>query len=188
MSALRKRFAAAGAIVFGAFMVCAGAFADGHLEAEAVRDLMNDGEYTEAIEMANDLLTIDGARGGILNALGEAQFAVGRLDAAKESFERAYALGDVDRLEAMGNLGALARYRGDAETADQWSRRVVDEYNTGANLTSRELTAVAAAAERLGDGEPNFYHDAVRLYGEATLADQQSVAARVALGNLLLDK
>jgi tetratricopeptide (TPR) repeat protein len=185
---LRTRIAAHAAAVIVMLMACAGARADGHLEAEAVRDLMNEGEYTEAIDTAGTLLSIDGERGDILNALGEAQFAVGRLDAAKESFERAYALDDTGWLEAMGNLGALARYRGDAEIAEQWFHRVIDEYNTGASLTSRELIAVAAAADGLGDGEPNFYHDAVRIYGEATLADQDNIAARVALGNLLLDK
>jgi tetratricopeptide (TPR) repeat protein len=189
MAALLRKLARAGAAtVLGAFVTWAGALADSALEAEAVRDLIHDGEFAEAMETAKNLLSIDGDDGPILNALGEAQLAVGRLDAAKESFDRAYALDDAGRIEAMAHLGALARYRGDVETAERWFRRVVDEYNSGASLTSRELAAVAAASEGLGDGDPAFYHDAVRLYGEATLIDHQNVEARVALGNLLLDK
>ena len=176
------------AVAFCALLACAGAAAETHLEVEAIRDHMAAGEYAEAIEMAGDLLAVDGERGDLLNALGEAQFAIGRLDAARESFERAYRLEGAGRLEAMRNLGALARYRGDRAKADAWFVQVVDHYNTGVRLTSSELVAVAAAAEGLGDADPASYHDAVRIYGEATLADHDNAAARVALGNLLLDK
>jgi tetratricopeptide (TPR) repeat protein len=157
-------------------------------ETQAVRDLIDSGEYAHAIETANDLLAQDANRDGILNALGEAQFAVGDLDAAQASFERAYALNGAGRLEAMRNLGALARYQGDAESSSRWFRRVVEHYNLHPDLASTELAAVAAAAEALGDSEPDFYHDAVRVYGEAARADNDNVAAHVALGNLLLDR
>ena len=173
-----------------AFMVVtySAAFAAANIEIEAVRDLMDGGKYTEAMETATDLLTLDAGRGDILNALGEAQFAVGDLDAAQASFERAYRLHDATRLEAMQNLGALARYRGNTQTAAQWFHRVVAHYNLHPDLTSAELAAVAASAKALGDTKPDFYHDAVRIYGESALADRDNVAARVALGNLLLDK
>jgi tetratricopeptide (TPR) repeat protein len=174
------------ALALFAIVACGAAFAAASIEAAAVRKAMESGDYTGAIETANDLLTLDANRGGILNALGEAQFTVG--DAAQVSFERAYTLNDANRLEAMQNLGKLARYQGDGEAATQWFHRVVAYYNLHPDLSSTELAAVAASAEALGDSEPDFYHDAVRVYGESALADRDNVAAPVALGNLLLDK
>ncbi|NCF29034.1 MAG: tetratricopeptide repeat protein [Gammaproteobacteria bacterium] len=159
-----------------------------NIETEAVRDLMDSGEYTEAIETATDLLTLDANRGDILNVLGEVHLALGDHQTARESFQRAYDLDGDGRLEAMHNLGALARYRGDMQTAAQWFKRVLAHYNAHPALTSTELTAVAAAAAALGDTQPSSYHDAVRVYGEAAQADKNNVAAYVALGNLLLDK
>jgi len=176
------------ALALFAIVACGTAFAAASIEAAAVRNAMNSGDYTGAIETANDLLTLDANRGGILNALGEVQFTVGDLDAARVSFERAYTLNDANRLEAMQNLGKLARYQGDSEAATQWFHRVVAHYNLHPDLTSTELAAVAASAKALGDSEPDFYHDAVRVYGESALVDKGNVAARVALGNLLLDK
>jgi tetratricopeptide (TPR) repeat protein len=185
---LPRLTARSSAVALLTVVACSTALARATIEAEAVRDAMNSGEYSEAIETATDLLTLDAKRGDILNALGEAQLAVGDLDAAQASFERAYTLNGAGRLAAMQHLGTLARYRGDTETARHWLHRVLDHYNLHPNLTSNELAAAAAAAAALGDSQPDFYHDAVRVYGEAALADRNNVAARVALGNLLLDK
>ena len=98
------RSAAAALLVL---LACHGARGETALEVEAVRDLMDSGDYAEAIETATDLLTVEAGRDDILNILGEAQFAVGQLDAAGSSFVRAYALNGDGRLRAMGNLGAL---------------------------------------------------------------------------------
>jgi len=97
---------------------------------------MDSGDYAEAIETATDLLTVEAGRDDILNILGQAQFAVGHLDAAGSSFERAYALKGDGRLRAMGNLGALARYRGETAIATDWFERVVAHYAANANLDS----------------------------------------------------
>jgi tetratricopeptide (TPR) repeat protein len=169
-------------------LACHGARGETALEVEAVRDLMDSGDYAEAIETATDLLTVDAGRDDILNILGETQFAVGQLDAAGSSFERAYALNGDGRLHAMGNLGALARYRGETAIATDWFERVVAHYEANLNLDSAELAAVAAATAALGDRRSDFFHDAVRVYGEAALGDNNNAAVRVSLGNLLLDK
>ncbi|MDX1434240.1 MAG: tetratricopeptide repeat protein, partial [Gammaproteobacteria bacterium] len=55
-------------------------------------------------------------------------------------------------------------------------------------LGSRDLAALAVAAEALGDEDPARFRDAVRFYGEALEADPGDNAARVALGELLLAK
>jgi tetratricopeptide (TPR) repeat protein len=167
-------------------VACAGAAAS--VDSDAVRDYTDQGEYREAMETASDVLTLDAKRDDVLNALGEAQLAVGDLQAARRSFEGAHGLDGAGRLQAMQQLGELARYQGDTESARQWFQRVLDHYNRDPSLPSGELAAVAAAASALGDSEPDFYHDAVRVYGEAVQADDDNVAARVALGNLLLDK
>jgi tetratricopeptide (TPR) repeat protein len=64
----------------------------------------------------------------------------------------------------------------------------VARYNLHPDMSSRALAAADAAAEALGDEDSAHYHDAVRVYGEASAADPDNVAARVALGNLLLAK
>lgn len=175
-------------LVLLACMLCVGAVAQANVDVDAIRDSMDRGEYAEAMELANDLLTLDATRGDIVNALGEAQLAVGDLQGARQSFERAYALNGAGRLEAMHNLGALDRYQGDRQSAEQWFRLLMEHYNRNPSLSSTELAAVAAAAAALGDTQPDLYHDAVRVYGEAALADGGNDAARVALGNLLLAK
>jgi tetratricopeptide (TPR) repeat protein len=185
---LRDRLMARSAAALLIVVACATTAVAAGFEAEAVREMMDRGEYGEAIDTANDYLTLDANRDDLLITLGEAHFATGRLEAARQSFDGAYALDGAGRLEAMQHLGALARYQGDSETANQWFRRVFEHYNTDPDLSSRALAAVAASAQALGDTDPNLYHDAVRVYGEAALADSDNVAARVALGNLLLDK
>ena len=185
---LQPRSGRVAAVTLLALLACNGARAEASLEADAVRDLMDSGAYAEAIETATDLLTIDDSRDDILNVLGEAQLAVGQLHAAGSSFVRAYALDGRGRLQAMGHLGVLARYRGETATARDWFERVVAHYEARPNLDSAALAAVAAAAAALGDRRSDFFHDAVRVYGEAALGDKNDASVRVALGNLLLDK
>ena len=139
------------AVALFTVMAYGGAYAAANIEAAAMRDAMDSGDYTGAIETANRLLALDANRGAILNTLGEAQFAIGDLDAAQASFEHAYTLNNANRLEAMQHLGKLARYRGDAESAARWFHRVIAHYNLHPDLTSTELAAVAASAEALGD-------------------------------------
>jgi tetratricopeptide (TPR) repeat protein len=185
---IKDAAARAAALVLFAALACHAPLSAADADVEAVRDAADRGDYAEAIETARDLLTLEADRGDILNALGETQRAIGDFDTAQKSFERAYALNGIGHLEAMQQLGALARYQGDSQSADQWFQRVLDHYNQDPNLTSSELAAVAAAVTALGDKKPDYFHDAVRIYGEAAGAGSQNVAARVALGNLLLDK
>jgi tetratricopeptide (TPR) repeat protein len=185
---LRRLTARSAAMVLLAALAGSAARGETNIETDTVRDFADSGKYAEAIETATDLLALDANRGDILNVLGETQLAVGDLEAARVSFERAYALNGAGRLEAMQNLGALARHQGEKKAARQWFNRVVAHYDAHPNLDSTELAAVGASAAALGDTQPGFYHDAVRVYGEAVLADKNNIAAHVALGNLLLDK
>ena len=155
--------------------------------AGQIRALIDSGEYEVAVERAR-AAALESHRGPIWNVLGEALFAVGDLDAAREAFERAQSLAGEGLLEATLNLGLDAQYRGDTERAARSFRRVLELYSASDSLSSVELSAVARAAQALGVTEPGLLHDAVRVYGEALSVDSENIAARVALGNLLLTK
>jgi tetratricopeptide (TPR) repeat protein len=185
---LRRLTALGATTVLLTVLACNAARGATSADTQAVRDFVASGQYAAAIETATDLLTLDAKRSDLLTLLGEAQQAVGDLEAARLSFEGAYGLNGAGRLEAMQKLGSLARYQGDTEIATRWLDRVLAHYDTHPDLDSSELAAVAAAAAALGDTRPGFYHDAVRLYAEAALTDRNNVAAHVALGELLLDK
>jgi tetratricopeptide (TPR) repeat protein len=184
MTARARQLVAAvlAALTFGA------AHAQFGIDPDAIRDMMDRGEYAGAIERAKTALADDPHRVNVLNLLGEALFATGELDAAQTAFEEAGSRNDLALMEAIVNLGLLARYRGDNEHAEALFARALARYNRQPGMRSRELAAVAGAAQALGDSDSGHYHDAVRVYGEATAADPDNVAARVALGNLLLAK
>ncbi len=158
------------------------------LDPETLREIMDRGEYAGAIERARATLATDPGRGDVLNVLGEALFAVGELDAARKAFEDSKGRADDANIQAMVNLGLATRYQGEIEAAEAIFERAVARYNLQPVMSSRELAAAAAAAAALGDKDPAHYHDAVRVYGEATSADPRNVAAHVALGDLLLAK
>ncbi len=120
--------------------------------------------------------------------LGEALFALGDLDAAQQSFEHALSAAEAPPLEAAVNLANSLAYRGATDAAEPWYRRALSEYNRRFDLTSRELAAVAVAAQALARQQPALFHDAVRVYDEALTRDPSNVDARIALGELLLAK
>jgi tetratricopeptide (TPR) repeat protein len=175
------------AVVFAA-LAFGVAHAENSIDSDFIREMMNRGEYAGAIERARTALDSDPGRVDLLNVLGEALFAVGDLDAAESAFEEASGRADPAPMEVVVNLGMLARYRGNDDAARTWLDRAVERYNLQPNMPPRELTAAAAAAQALGDTDSAHFHDAVRVYGEAIAADPDNVAARVALGNLLLTK
>lgn len=83
----------------------------------------------------------------------------------------------------------LALYRrGEQEQAFAAFERVRDVYRMIAELSAQDLIAIANATRYLGLTDPQLYKLAVRLYDEAIAKDQQSIEARVALAELLLEK
>ena len=77
---------------------------------------------------------------------------------------------------------------GQREQAFALFEQLLDSYNSGRVLSSEQLAAVATAASHLGIKEPQLFKDAVRVFDEAITKDPNNINARVALGNLLLDK
>lgn len=158
------------------------------VDAGTLRAMMERGEYAGAIERARATLATNSDRGDVLNVLGEALFAVGELDAARNAFEDSRSRPTGAQMQAIVNLGRVARYQGEIETAEALFEHAIARYNLEPVMSSHELFAAAAAAAALGEKDPMHYHDAVRIYGEATAVDPGNAVARVALGNLLLDK
>ncbi len=156
--------------------------------ADELQHMIERGDYRMAIEHARSAVSREPASASLWNALGQALLAVGELDAAQQAFEQAAALPGAGQLEAMANLGLVLQYRGQNERAAEWFRRILEQRKNKARSSSLELAASAHAARELGTNDPGLYHDAVRLYGEAVAADAANMAARVALGELLLAK
>ena len=169
-----------------AILATSAAHAQIGVDAETLRSQMDRGEYSDAIERANAALSEQPGRGDLLIVLGEALFTVGQFDAARNVFEDANRRSADGDIEAMVNLGLLARYQGNNEEAEAWFKRALARYNLQPSMPSAALTAAARAAESLGDKDSVHYHDAVRVYGEAAAADPDNASARVALGDLLL--
>ncbi len=155
---------------------------------DELRLLMRQGAYTNVAEQARRALERAPAEPMLHALLGEALFALGDLDAAQQSFEHALSAAEAPPLEAAVNLANSLAYRGATDAAEPWYRRALSEYNRRFDLTSRELAAVAVAAQALARQQPALFHDAVRVYDEALTRDPSNVDARVALGELLLAK
>ena len=97
--------------------------------------------------------------------------------------------GGPDTLVARVRLGDLFALRGQRDsTLAANTRRAVATYTRSRRLSSRELAAVASSLESLGATDPARFRDALRVYDEAIAADSTNWDARVALGDLFLDR
>ena len=149
-----------------------------------VRALAEVGRYAEAEEAGRK-----GASAETQNALGEVLAARGRLAAAESAFTAALAGRAADSLDARLNLAVLRWRRGETEQARRLFDSFISVYNSGAaRLTSEELAAVATACRYLGRDDPQLFKDALRAFDRAIAADTLNVDARVALGEMFLEK
>ncbi len=146
------------------------------------------GRYDDAERTARNASAGAGGQ-ELLNTLGEVLVARGHRAAAESAFVRADAMHASDSLTARLNL-AMAHYDdGDHDAALRGFDRFIDVYNThAAQLTSRQMTAVAMAVERLGETNPALFKDALRAFDRAIALDGGNVEARDALGELFLAK
>jgi len=144
------------------------------------------GRYEEAIEVgaqASDALSLR-----LANTIGEVLFKVGRLDEARQHFDRSWRGGAPDRHVARLNRAILEWTYGDRKEALREFDTFIDLYNDGATLSWRDLTAIATAVRHLGIRDPQLFKDALRAYDEAIAADSGNLDARVLLGELFLEK
>jgi tetratricopeptide (TPR) repeat protein len=116
----------------------------------------------------------------------DAALSRGRLDEAERLLRGA--LNGPDAVVARARLGELLLLRGRPDSARAWFTAAVGAYQRNSRLSSRELAAVAASLRALGAGDPSYYRDALRVYDQAIAADSANYDARVALGDLFLEK
>lgn len=108
--------------------------------------------------------------------------------AEAESLLRTASARGPDTLVARVRLGDLLVLRGQLDEARRQYEGAVATYTRSRRLSSRELAAVAASLEALGARNPSRFRDALRVYDEAIAADSTNWDARVALGDLFLDR
>ncbi|MGD8895521.1 MAG: tetratricopeptide repeat protein [Acidobacteriota bacterium] len=149
------------------------------------KTLLEIGRYDEAERVAHRL--VDGGSPELLNVLGEALAARGKLDEADDAFSRAIAAEAADALVAQVNRGQLRERRGDPRAEADYEA-LIDAYNARTGLAAEELLAVGVACRQLGPSDPQLYKDALRAFDEAIAADPGDPAPRVARGALYLEK
>ena len=128
----------------------------------------------------------------LANSLGEILHTTGRLDSAREAFQRAIAGGAADALSAELNLAVLDYEQGRRPEAMRRFDRFIDVYNHNGRgertLSAADLTAVGTACRYLGVDNPQLFKDALRAFDEASAADPIAVEAKLRTGELFLEK
>jgi tetratricopeptide (TPR) repeat protein len=123
------------------------------------------------------------------NALGVDLVGHGKIAAAESAFVRAIATHAPDSLMAMANLAKLHFNRGERDRAMKEFDKFIDIYNnSGGVLNSNELTAVGIACQYLGRDNPELFKDALKSYDRAILLDPANIDAKIAVGELFLEK
>lgn len=126
------------------------------------------------------------------NSLGEILYTTGRLESAREAFERAVTGGVADALSAELNLAVLDYDEGNRAEAMRRFDRFIDYYNNnglgGRGLTAADLTAVGTACRYLGVNNPQLFKDALRALDEAAAADPLAFEPKLRVGELFLEK
>ena len=146
------------------------------------------GDYDDAEETVRDFVASHPGSPEMWNTLGEVHVLRGRLEEAEQAFQRAAREGASDSLVAEVNLAVLWYNQGKLAEATARLDRFIEVYNSRRDLSSAELAAVASAATYLGIESYQLFQDAVRVYDEAIAKDARNVAARVAIGDLFLQK
>ncbi|HEX7123797.1 MAG TPA: tetratricopeptide repeat protein [Gemmatimonadaceae bacterium] len=147
------------------------------------------GRYAEAEDALARYAEAHPRDPSLWTALGEVQWARGRLAEAESSFRRAVDGRAPDSLTASLNLAILRFDRGEVDGAMQDFDRFIDIYNTRrGRLTASELAAVAVACRYLGRDNPQLFKDALLAFDQAIAADSQALEPRIRLAELFLEK
>ncbi len=152
------------------------------------RTALATGDYADAIATANRHIEANPDSNALFTTLGLALLATGELEPAKQAFSKAVELQAPDKLSAEHHLALISYRRGELGEAYAQFERVLDYYRGGLVSNSSDLTSVAKSTAYLGITRPAMYKAAVDLFLEANVYDKENDEARLALGNLLLDK
>ena len=151
-----------------------------------VTALRETGDYERAIDAAES-----GVERGVRGAralLGAALMDIGRLDDARAVLEEGAGEGGASGAAARVELGVLLYRYGDRQRARGIFDGFIDYYNTASNLSAAELTAVGRALFHLSRWNYEYAHDALRALDEAVAAGPLDHAARLATGELFLER
>jgi tetratricopeptide (TPR) repeat protein len=146
------------------------------------------GRYQEAATGLETFLTEHPDASGVRLGLAAALAELGRYDEAERLLAQEVERRGVDRHPARARLGELRLGAGDRDAATAHFDALIDAYNRGETKRAPELHAVAVACRHLGVEDPQLFKDALTAFDQAIAADPQSVEARVALGELFLEK
>ena len=146
------------------------------------------GRYDEAAAGLAAFAAKHPGAAGIRLALGSALAELGRHQEAEAALGAEVAAGGADRFPARAKLGELRLSAGDRDAAIAHFDAVIAGYNRGETRRAADLVAVAVACRHLGAEDPQLFKDALQAFDEAIAADPRSVEARVALGELFLEK
>ena len=120
--------------------------------------------------------------------LGAALADVGRIAEARTALEEGAAAPGPPGAAARVELGVLHYSYGDRDAARALFAGFIDYYNEAAALTAAELTAVGRALLHLSRWNYEYAHDALRSLDEAAAAGPLDHAARLATGDLFLER
>ncbi len=144
------------------------------------------GRYEDALEAARGAPAALATE--LANTAGEVLYGLGRIDQAREQFDRAVRSAAVDRHTARLNLAIIEWTYGDRDAAFSIFDSFIDIYNGSTPLSSDDLTAVATAVRYLGVREHVLIEDALRAYDEAFALDPSNLEPRVLTGELFLEQ
>lgn len=151
-----------------------------------IRVLLETGRYAEAERAALNGASSPAAELAV--SYGAVMRARGRTADARAAFESARAARAPDSAQALLGLALLDLHAGERTRAYQLFDRFIDIYNGGAARSSGDLLATGIAVGYLGARDARLFHDASAALQQAIDADPANHDARVALGELFLDK
>ena len=146
------------------------------------------GQYDDALARIDAFLQKEPASVELENARGELLYARGRVDEARQAFEKAIAGRAGDSLDAELNLAILIYEDGDVADALRRFDRFIDVYNQSSRLGAEELMAVGVACRYLGVTNHELYRDALKALDEAKAKDPSSLEPSILAGALFLEK
>ena len=151
-----------------------------------VASLRETGEYEDAAAAAEEGVArgVPGARA----LLGAALLDAGRIDEARTVLEEGAAESGASGAASRVELGILLYLYGDRERARDLFDGFIDYYNGARTLGAAELTAVGRALAHLSRWNHVYAHDALRALDEAVAAGPLDHAARLAIGELFVER
>jgi tetratricopeptide (TPR) repeat protein len=164
------------------------AYAESHSPLEQIQVMHLAGDYQSAIDLARSGLEADSNNAQLLSELGNLLFETGKLAAATVRFQQIIDLPDSDKPMAKLNLANIHRHSGELQLADSLYTEIRDGYQTLPQLSARDLFAIASATRNLGRSDPQLFKEAVQLFVQASRKNPSFLDAKIALGELLLEK